>query len=213
VRFSLAVLCLSVWLLASSACASTVFTVQGDLNKEGAELTGTVTIDTIAGTLDAVDLTVQPVTFGQFGFTTMHYTSAGLGHPSGRTFIGSTIIGGWANAHLELTLDVPTLVGYSGGPIKPTETVLNFWSGLYVKSTVETSQERYYSLTSGSLSPLVVPEPSSIMLAAMGLVGIALWGPRPNGIDPATRAAWGSIAILLFWLCGLLIRSFRGARS
>jgi len=51
-------------------------------------------------------------------------------------------------------------------------------------------------------------------MAALALVGIALWTKQlANGTDPATRATWGSIALVLFWLTGLLIRYARANSS
>ena len=180
----------------TSADGSTVFVVQGSMTRN-AKLAGTITIDTIAGTLDAVDLYVAPIDmpplyYGDFP-TTLHYTTASLGYQFGRTFIGSTIIENIANGRLELTLDVPTLIGYAGGPIKPTQQVTIFWSGLIVQSQYEYSQIRYYPISSGSLAPLVVPEPGTFAMGVMGVVALMA------GRDAAVRPELGS-ACEPFWV-------------
>jgi hypothetical protein len=161
------ILC-ALLLVASTARAGTIFQVHGNLNKEGAQVSGTFDIDTIDGSLDAVDLLVSPITYGVFPTApVLHYTSlnTGMGHPHGQTYIGGSVVSGWGAAGLSLTLDVPSLVNYGGSQIVPTLSVLNFASGLYVKSSYESSLERYYSLTSGSVTPYVVPEPSSFAMA------------------------------------------------
>jgi hypothetical protein len=126
---------------------------------EGGALGGTVTIDTTTGALTAVDL-MATVTH-TFRFTTNiggvpDYAGSGLfvivaDDPSGGYPIG--LFG----------LPVSSLVGYAGGPISGASTIF-FPDG----STV--------GLTNGNLAP--VPEPSGIVLAGLGIVGLVIGHAR-----------------------------------
>jgi hypothetical protein len=179
-RFSM-LLAAVVLQLTSSIYAGTVFSVTGDLTRQASPttLSGTIEINTISGTLDSVDLTIAPLAGWQLPNNAWHLTgSVGVQNKFGVTTIGGRIQNNFAMGDFSIVLPVLSLVGYAGGSIKPTTNVLLWQSGVQFRSEFDHNETWYYPLSSGSVTPLVVPEPSNSVLAALGLIGLAVWRKR-----------------------------------
>jgi PEP-CTERM motif-containing protein len=167
---------------ASSAPAGTIFSVSGQLSRDGAQFTGTIDIDTVLGKIDAVDIHASPIIAQWFGYAfadnTVHVAKSG-GVPyqqyssSAQVVLSASegpILGG-----LFLAIPASTLIGYDGGPLVPTASTMLFQSGLNLRSAYDHYESTYWPMTSGSLTPLplVVPEPSTLVLSSLALVALA----------------------------------------
>jgi hypothetical protein len=152
---SLAV-CFAALCLASPGHASTIFDATGT-TANGSTLSGTVTIDTIGGTVTALDLTMA----GAFSF---NVDSAG---PNTGVFESQYVIeadNGVSSApFIDIFLPPATLAGYSGG---------NFCAGsCALNSTTAAASGPPTSFISGSLTA-AAPEPASWMLMGAAMLGL-----------------------------------------
>ncbi len=107
--------------LASAQAASVVFIVNATVHDKAA-ITGTVTIDTTAGTVTAVDLAVGAP--DNFTFNSMDRSYQGSSGPAGYSV---TVFSGSRGLQLTLRSDPSgTLVGYTGGAIDTSSAYSSF---------------------------------------------------------------------------------------
>jgi hypothetical protein len=127
-----------------------VFNLFGEFDN-GSTLSGTVTVDTTAGSATAIDAAADG-----FEFKTITGQSSGLEYTIDADAAGNA-------AQLSLVFGVHSLVGYGGSSLSP-DTTLN---GI--------------SLKGGGANPAEsapVPEPSSWALVVVGFLGVALFAAR-----------------------------------
>lgn len=137
----------------------------------GADASGTVTIDTTTGVIDAIDLSFagQPESLGPPS------TDVYPWGPAPYDFVGFNeyrySLDGGAFYDIEVWLPVVNLVGYDGGPICSTD---NPCYGGPRYGNIDSGYAFVYSngfvYTSGDLTP--TPEPSSLLMAISGALGI-----------------------------------------
>ena len=161
-RHSLSVLSAALCAVGLSAVAhaDTTFNLTNATFASGGTATGTIQIDTTAGTFDTLDLRV----------TADGITDAFSGVPSHQSvFQGNQYFEySYADGDLLLIeLPVASLVGYAGGPICPTSSCSGYTG--YFSSEGGKNLDRF---TTGSLVA-ATPEPSSILLLSTGLLSIA----------------------------------------
>jgi hypothetical protein len=157
-RLQLALVAVSLFSANGVARADTIstFNAVGSFD-DGSTLSGTVTIDTTAGTITGEDLVVS----SPFSATFVD-DIYGQGANGGEYIFNSEADG----AYLILPLATGSLVGYTGGGFE--------WAANAERGPSTHIQMTY--LTSGDLepeAPSVTPEPSSIALLGTGLLGIA----------------------------------------
>lgn len=127
-----------------------VFNLFGEFDN-GSTLSGTVTVDTTAGSATAIDAAADG-----FEFKTITGQSSGLEYTIDADAAGNA-------AQLSLVFGVHSLVGYGGSSLSP-DTTLN---GI--------------SLKGGGANPAEsapVPEPSSWAMLIVGFLGVALFATR-----------------------------------
>jgi hypothetical protein len=157
-----------------------------NVQPSGADASGTVTIDTTTGVIDAIDLSFagQPDSLGP--------PSTGV-YPWGLApynFVGFNeyrySLDGSAFYDIEMWLPVVSLVGYTGGPICSTE---NPCYGGPRYGNIDSGYAFVYSdgyvYTSGDLEP--TPEPSSLLLLLTGALGIGAILSRTKAQSTAER--------------------------
>jgi hypothetical protein len=180
-RKSVAVLALIAFAAnASSSKADTVFTVNGtiaNVNPYGGtdSLTGTVTIDTTAGTATAWDVNVglSPGLSSYFGTSSLVFDS-----PTTTPLVSggvelSGLASGGLSAELDLFVPVNTLVGYSGGSLID----ISAGSPPISQLVAPGGEGSYGTLTSGTLSSAVVsPEPATVTLLATAFLACGAYG-------------------------------------
>lgn len=155
--------------------AASMFNVTGQFGSlNDRPLTGTLTIDTDAGVATAIDLHIG-------GSRPEHFALLNHGQ-AGQPSLGHYVV--WAADPVTgdvLALDIPSLdggkslAGYSGGLLYSAS---NRRSGFSIGSLIS---ENIWSggsplpieLLYGELTPLAVPEPSTVALAAVGLLALA----------------------------------------
>ena len=156
-----ALLCVPALLLfAPAGRADTAFTITGNL-VNGSTVSGTVNIDTVGGTVDAVNLIVAGAfnfTANQIGVAAERVTPAGVYQIEAQDFFG---VGA---SFVDLELPVTTLVGYAGGSVC---AIGNPCPGTFVSDAASPGSSPASSFT-GSASASAVPEPSTIFLMIGG---------------------------------------------
>jgi len=129
-------------------------------------LSGTVVIDTSAGVVQSLNLTVSnPTQSNGLPITVTMFDSFGSGLVGGTTYFIQGDNGHGTFPFVDLGLPVTTLVGYSGGAL--CTPCGNFGSGFALSSTVQPIFD--------SASLTATPEPASVALTAAGaLLGFAV---------------------------------------
>jgi hypothetical protein len=138
-----------------------VFTLFGDF-ENGSTLSGTLTVDTTAGSATAIDAAADG-----FEFKTITGQSSGLEYTVDADTAGNA-------AQLSLVFGVHSLVGYGGSSLSP-DTTLN---GMSLKGGGANPAES---------SP--VPEPSTWALMLLGFAGLGLFAVRRGGKTTAPTIA------------------------
>lgn len=149
--------------VSSYAGAATIFQLKDASLSNGTPVTGTVTIDTAAGTPTALNVTVGSEVFSLSNFY--------AGNTSGDIFIAEIIGTGSMGDMLRLEPPLTTdLTGYTGGDLCSLSAPCHstyFGIPLTEYSALVGSSPTNFS--SGSLVP--TPEPSGLFLLATGLLG------------------------------------------
>jgi len=167
IRFSVltAAFAVAVFLLAPPAHADqiTVFSLttvfQTPPQSPDGTASGTITIDTTTGVVEAIDLSFA----GGAGLTPYGAFWNVYGLPNG--FVEITEV--WPpTSYVEISLPVSTLVGYTGGSICTEEHLCD--GGAYSGFTWDFSEVAPYS--SGQLT--ATPEPASLILFGTGVLGL-----------------------------------------
>ena len=127
----------------------------------GADLTGTFTIDTVLGKVTAVDLFVSAP--GSFSTTVV-----GLQGPGGSGFYSFLTTGGlFVPPYLSLSFPVTTLIGYTGGALCTTTSPCG---GQYSGYQGSSGNVPFQSVTLTAETP----EPVSAVLAGGGLLALGV---------------------------------------
>ena len=156
----------TLMLFAPGLFAATVFNASGTF-ADGTQLGGTVTIDTVAGTITAIDLTFSgpisgTLTVAQGTGGGSAYVDFGAGTPSG--FPSMSVVAPGS-----------TFVGYSGGALCGTAAPCGVVSGLWASSSASAVRLTSGSLTAGS-GPPGTPAPPSVWLAVVGCMAVLGYG-------------------------------------
>jgi hypothetical protein len=166
---------------ASTSKADDVFTVNGtfaNVNPYGGTdtMTGSVTIDTTAGTATSWDVTLDLSSglASLFDASTLTFDSTvtTTNLPSSGAVELSGLAAGGLDAELNLFVPVSSLVGYTGG------SLLDSSSGPPTSQLVPPGGEgNYGSLNEGTLTAAIsTPEPATFTLLATGLVACGGYG-------------------------------------
>ena len=138
----------------------------------GGSLSGTVTINTVTGTFVSEYITAS-VFVPDWGKTVKYvFSGQGGGQELFNGTYGGEISGANGLGALVFYLPVTSLVGYDGGSICTTNNICPGYnySDLFTGDPVEIDNPVF----SGTLTPLSpTPEPSSLVLLATGVVGVA----------------------------------------
>ena len=191
----------SIALLAVPFCtrADEVFNLTGAF-ADATTVSGTVNIDVTTGTVDSVDLSYLGATFDTLLTATSPASSPVpgpfYGDPAGNTstplgydfWVGSATL---PSASLQFlvpgTSSPASLVNYAGGSLcSLVGSCGPDAAGLFWVSAYESPSRAFTSLSSGSLT--AVPEPTSLLLSAIGLVGLALMYRRAK--SPIETHGW-----------------------
>ena len=165
---ALILLILRVGFTPASAGPLQIFNATGSFG-DGATLGGTVTIDTVAGDITALDLTATGLTpifppFQPFSEIFTELTSQRpFGGVSWYVFSFADPVGGTGTFTLDTSLNSPavgSLVGYKGGGFI---TVLHF-------SEILTGQTAYVDLDADARLSAAAPEPGAFVLLGLGLL-------------------------------------------
>jgi hypothetical protein len=159
---------LTAVLCGSGAYASTItYNLSGTLT-DGASLSGTMTIDNVAGVATAIDFILGAPDTGTF--TVIEFDSA----PFGVWFIEGGLTGSSPGTFplFSLLLPVSTLVGYGGGALC---SVALPCAG-FISNLAPTSGGAGINLLSGTATAGVgaVPEPATLTIMGIGLLAIGL---------------------------------------
>jgi MYXO-CTERM domain-containing protein len=156
----------TIWLsalafLVPASHASMIFDATATASN-GADLTGTITIDTVLGKITAVDLSLSaPASFST--------TVVGLQGPGGSGFYAFlTTAGPFVPPYLSLSFPVTNLIGYTGGVLCTGISTCGAQSSGYVQASGSTIPFQSVTLTAEA------PEPVSAVLAGGGLFALGL---------------------------------------
>jgi hypothetical protein len=145
---------------------TTISTPPSDAPPGPLDASGTVTVDTTTGVIDAIDLSFAPAAASTF----TPFTQSGATGPAPDNFV--YINESWSSGDgyydVSIVLPVDTLAGYAGGLICSTENPCP--NGETSGFSFGDSEE--YAYTSGSLE--LSPEPSSLILMFTGALGMCV---------------------------------------
>jgi len=147
-----------------AAKADTIFTFTGTF-QNGAALGGTITINPTTGAIDGVNLNVAGASYS---FVQLALPGFGTEY-----FLQLTTTSGDTSPFLDVFFPVTSLVGYTGGQLCISPT-----AGACTNPTqygIGNNNVAY--LTAGS-DTSAVPEPSSLLLLAGGLIDLGLLGRK-----------------------------------
>ncbi len=148
----------------------TVFNAQGSF-VDGATLSGTITMDTTAGTITGVHLLAS-------GPDNLDLTNLGGyngPNPLQANYYGIAVVTPTSYLpQIALGLDTTTLMGYAGGDLFSRV----YASGVYGPSFIQQSDLSTIDLQVGTLTPesgvvATAPEPSALMLFGTGVLALA----------------------------------------
>ena len=163
----LAALCL----FAPAMHASSITFVATGVTQSGSTLSGDVVIDTTAGSVSSLSLTMS----SPLSFTANTFDSFGSGQASGYFVIRAD--NGTTFPFIDLDIPTATLVGYTGGSIC---TVGSTCPNGISFSEASASNATTSGFVSGSLT--ATPEPASLALVGGAMLGLAAWRRRRSAM-------------------------------
>ena len=137
------------------------------VTQSGSTLSGDIIIDTTAGSISSLSLTMS----GPLSFTVNTFNSIVTGPASGFYVIFAD--NGPTFPFIALDVPVTTLVGYTGGSLC---TVGSTCPNGISYSEASTSNATTSGFVSGSLT--AAPEPASLALVGSAMLGLAAWRRR-----------------------------------
>jgi len=157
----------ALWLFAPAMHASIITFVATGVTQSGSTLSGDVVIDTTAGSVSSLSLTMS----SPLSFTANTFDSFASGQASGYLVIQAD--NGTTFPFVALDIPTATLVGYTGGSLC---TVGSTCPNGISFSEASTSNATTSGFVSGSLT--TAPEPASLVLVGSALLGLAAWRRR-----------------------------------
>ncbi len=145
--------------------ADTTFNLVDNTFSNGATATGTVNIDTIAGTFTTVNVTVLS---GGMSYIFAGAPTTQSSFDNGTQYFEES----YDIAGNELVIDIPgaSLVGYMGGNLCSLSNLCDGYASAFAIPTGSDTANAY-ALATGSLAA-ATPEPSSMILMGTGVLGV-----------------------------------------
>jgi hypothetical protein len=162
----LAALCL----FAPAMHAGMITFVATGVTQSGSTLSGNVVIDTTAGSVSSLSLTMS----SPLSFTVSTFDNFSSGQASGYYVIGAD--NGTTFPFVDLDIPTATLVGYAGGSICTIGSTCP--NGISFSEASSTNNATTSGFVSGSLT--AVPEPASLALVGSAMLGLAASRRRRN---------------------------------
>jgi hypothetical protein len=147
--------------------ASIITFVATGVTQSGSTLSGDVVIDTTAGSVSSLSLTMS----SPLSFTANTFDSFGSGQASGYFVIRAD--NGTTFPFIDLDIPTATLVGYTGGSFC---TVGSTCPNGISFSEASASNATTSGFVSGSLT--AAPEPANLALMGSAMLGLAAWRRR-----------------------------------
>ena len=155
-------------LFAPAVHAGMITFVATGVTQSGSTLSGDVVIDTTAGSVSSLSLTMS----SPLSFTVNTFNSTFSGQASGYYVLSA--YNGTTFPFVDLDIPVATLVGYTGGSFCTVGSTCP--NGVSFSEASSTGNSTTSGFVSGSLT--AAPEPASLALVGSAMLGLAAWRRR-----------------------------------